>query len=256
VSPPGAGVEPELQRLPRRPRWRGARWRFWLRVALLGPPTAALAWMLGHSAWLWILAVLGTRIEARIVEREATASSFGMTLEYPRRRWSGAEYAVREVVPLTAAEYGGMVRVQRLPGLRLGRGTLQVVHIEKYGEPLEAMTMALELALLVVPLVGGAFYLMWGALAREAWLVTWGRPVRGVVRGRRQRGKRFPRYAVSYEYREMTERGASATLRGTARVTRALYEASAPGQPLTVLHALWNPRWHVAYPFARLGARR
>jgi hypothetical protein len=49
--------------------------------------------------------------------------------------------------------------------------------------------------------------------------------------------------------------GASVTLHGQARVTQAQYEEIRPGQPLTIVYSLWNPRWHRAYPFCRFAAR-
>jgi hypothetical protein len=254
---PGArdAVEPELQDAPpRATRWSRARWRMWLRLALLAPPSLLLAWVLLSAVWVLVLAVLGTPVDAVVVERRAAGGSYTVTVEYPRADWSGRTAPARAVLELSMPDWGALVRVGRLPARRLGRGALQVLRVETGGRALDAASEALTVGLLVVPAVLGSLLLMWGRVAREWWLVTWGRPVRGRVQGRAPRA-RFARYAVAYEYRERTPRGAGATLHGRARLSRAQYDALQPGQPLTVLHSLWNPRWHVAYPYARFAAR-
>jgi hypothetical protein len=257
VEPHDAGVpmEAELRGgLPRRPRWRLPRLRLWLRLACLGPPTLLLGWILLHSSWLFVLAALGAPVQARIVERRAQADRYTVTLAYPTGLGPGA--VARRTLDVSPSRWGALVRTEALPARRLGAGRLGIVRVEEDGRPLEARSAGLWLVMAVVPSVLAAWVLMWGRLAREFWLVRWGRPVSGVVRSRDRHGfARFPRYAVSYEYRELTRRGASLALYGTARVARAVFDGSQAGQPLTVLHALWNPRWHVAYRFARFDAQ-
>jgi hypothetical protein len=250
----GAPVEEELrQPLPRRPRWRLSPWRLWLRVGLQAPPTLLLLGIGLVPGWLLLLAGLGTEVEARVVQRGTVTEGFSVIVEYPRQSWSGADYPVREVVGQTLDEWGSLARAKSLPAKRLGRGWLQVVRVESDGKPLQAWSMAVTLAG-VAPVVMVGFIVMWGPLAREWWMVAWGRPVQGLVRTRAVRGVPPRGYSVSYEYREASGPGATALLHGTASVTRAQYEEARPGRPLTVLHALWNPRWHVAYPFARFRA--
>lgn len=254
MGPHDAGVEDELcQPLPRRPRWRRASWRLWLRVALFAPVTLLLGWALLHSSWLLVLAVLGTPVQARLVERTAAPDRYTVTVEYPTNARGAVE---RKVLEVAASDWGGLLRTPALPALRLGRGPFSIVRVEEDGRALTARDAALWLGIGVGPSVLLACALMWGRLARELWLVAWGRPVRGRVRSRTQQGSFVKQYAVSYEYREAPQRGGSATLYGTTSVPRAAFEATQPGQSLTVLHALWNPRWHVAYPFARFIARR
>jgi hypothetical protein len=223
-------------------------------VALFGPVTLLLMGILLHAVWLFVLAVLGTPVQARLVERNASANRYTVTVEYSRD--GRAEVHAQEVLEVQASTWSALLRTQVLPALRLGRGPFSVVRVEEDGQPLTAGTAALWLGMGVAPCVLVACVLMWGPLAREFWLVRWGRPVRGRVRSRSQRGKFWTRYVVAYEYREMTQRGASLTLYGTASVPRDVFDTTTPGQSLTVLHALWNPRWHVAYRFARFDAQR
>jgi hypothetical protein len=247
-------IEAELRTgLPRRPRWRPPRWKLWLRLACFGSLTLLLGGVLIYDGWLFVLAVLGTPVQARIVERSAQAERYTVTVAYPSG--AGADAAARKTLELSPATWGALARTQALPARRLGSGRLAVVRIEEDGKPLEALREGLWLAMGVAPLVLGGWALMWGRLAREFWLVRWGRPVRGLVRGRHHRGSFLRQYYVSYEYREMPQRGASVTLYGNAWVPRSVFDGAAAGQPLTVLHALWEPRWHVAYRFARVHAR-
>jgi hypothetical protein len=250
-----APIEAELlQPPPRRPRWRLSRSRWWLRLALLGPPTLVLGWALLESTWLFVLAVLGTPLQASVVDRRANPEGYTVTVEYPG---SGdpAEPLAREVLDLPPSRWGALLRTQALPARRLGRGSLAIVRVETDGQPLRAWDMGLWLGLGVAPAVFALWAVMWGRVAREIWLVAWGRPVRGQVSKRAQRGKFVTQYIVSYEYRETTERGGSAILYGSASVSRVIYEATHVGQALTVLHALWNPRLHTVYRFARFEVR-
>jgi hypothetical protein len=251
---PGGPIEAELRTgLPRRPRWRLTRSWLWLRLACFAPLTLLLGWVLLYSGWLFALAVLGTPVQARIVERSARADRYTVTFEYPNGARAGAP--ARKTLTLSPARWGALVRTKALPALRLGTGRLGIVRVEEDGHALGAWSTGLWLSMGAAPTVLAGWALMWGRLAREFWLVKWGRPVCGLVRSRSQRGTHFPRLVVSYEYREMPRQGASATLYGSVSVARAVFDALEVGRPLTVLHALWNPRWHVAYRFASFEAR-
>jgi len=255
VNPgPSDEIEIELRQPPPRRPYVG-REPGWLalRIVASAVPTVFLAWVGLYPAWLLVLATWGTAVEARVVQRAFDIRGYGVTLAYPRKPWWGPEQTVQERVGVETAEYGGRTPGRVLPARRLGRGALQSIRIETDGRPLDALTMAWTVAF-VGPAVAMALAALWVPLLGDLWLVRWGRPVRGVVR-RREEKKRPRRHVVFFEYREMAGLQATATLHGEARVTRAQYEGARPGQPLTILHSVWNPRWHVAYPFSRFAAR-
>ena len=253
ARPASDDIEPELRRaLPRRPYV--CRAPEWLSLRLLASSVPLfVAWACLYPAWLLVLATWGTAVEAKVVQRHFDARGYGVTLAYPLKRWRGGDHTVQKWVGVETAEYGGLVSGRLLPARRLGRGALQAIRIETDGRPLDAATLAWTLAF-VAPLAGGALAAMWGRLLLELWLVSWGRPVRGVVR-RCEARQRLQGPFVSFEYRELAGRRASATLHGRVRVTPTQYEGVRPGQPLTILHSVWNPRWHVAYPFSTFAAR-
>jgi hypothetical protein len=116
-----------------------------------------------------------------------------------------------------------------------------------------AWSEGLWLVLAVLPTAGVGLYALCARFLREWWLVRWGRPVRGRVRSREVRG-RGRRHVVRYEYAELDGPVRGATLHGTAYVAQADYDAHPPGARITVLHALWNPRVSVAYPFCAFAA--
>jgi hypothetical protein len=244
-------VEEELLHpLPRRRRWRRPGFRLWGRLALLAVPSVPLLYGLAATLWMSVLAGLGTPVTARVLARSSRGQEYEVTVTYPRATWRGAAHETRQVLAVSAIDWSGLKPGLALPAVSLGRGALQTVRIETNRRPLEPGGTLLA-AMVIVPLQVGVLALLWGRLLRDWWLVAWGRPVRGVVR-HKSRPKHLPRYAVSYEYRESPD---SAVLYGTTFVGRADYEAARPGEPLTVLHALWNPRWHIAYPFASYAAR-
>ena len=250
----GAPIEPELLGpLPRRVRWRRARWRLWVRLLLAGPLTLLLLWPLASEAWLLVLALLGSATQARIVAREGSLRGYSVTLEYPLRGWSGVDHPVREVRVLDQTLWGALVRTEAVHATRLGRGPLQVIRIALDEPPPDAFSLLLEIGLGLGPLVAAALLLLWGRLARDFWLVRWGRAVPGCVREGTSRPF-YHFYRLAYEYREMEGPAATATLRARMAVSQCQFEESPAGRPLAVLHGLWNPRWSVAYPFARFAA--
>jgi hypothetical protein len=215
-------------------------------------PTTFVAWGCLYPSWLLLLSTVGAPIRARVLGRTIDARGFGVTVAYPVQPLLGPERIETQWLAVETMEYGALTPGRELPARRVGRGALQVVRVETDGKELDAELMAWTLVF-VVPLAGGALAILWGPLFRDLWLVRWGHPVRGVVRPGAQR-KGSVSHVVSFEYREMGPVGTSATLHGRAHVTRAQYEDVRAGQPLTILYSLWNPRWHVAYPFCRFAA--
>ena len=250
-----AQFEPELRPpVPRHPCWRSGQGRLWPRVLLRVPPTLLLAAIQLLPVKTFLMASLGSAVQARIVHRHVTPTVFQVTVEYPRRPWSGPDFPAQEVLDIPVHHRPFILRAKSLPALRLGRGRLQMVRVETDGEVLKPWEVGVALVGLM-PLVAIGFLVLWGSLLREWWLVAWGRPVQGLVRRRFQRAPAPGRWFLSYEYREMAGPSASVLLHGTASVTQAEYEQAVVGGPVTVLHALWNPRWHVAYPYCRFEAR-
>ena len=238
-----------MRDIPRRVAWRGT-WLDLLRRLVLGGAVTVLllrgAVELSADVALWSL---GREYDARIVGQHGTDHTWDVTLvvEYTL---AGGRVSRTEVpvAPLHAQKL--RANGVRLTALDVGpwhRSAVQAMDAGRGGDAV----LSWILFLVFVPVIGWALKVLWWRCLTEAHLVRSGRVASGRVI------EKLPgtwSSRLRYEFRERDDPEAGA-IQVAAPVSSAAIQAAEPGDPVTILHALWNPRIACAYEHALFASR-